>query len=63
MKSNDFIAQVATIKRFDLETFKNRQMVFFHILGDSCVPQEFKFTPKFLGYLMGHRWAAPTVLT
>jgi hypothetical protein len=24
---------------------------------------EFQFLPTFLGYLMGHRWGAPTLLT
>jgi hypothetical protein len=27
------------------------------------VLQEFEFPPTFLGYLMGHRWGATTMLT
>jgi hypothetical protein len=34
----------------------------FHVLRISCIIHEFKYPPKFLGCLMGHRWRAPTLL-
>jgi hypothetical protein len=42
---------------------KNRQILLCLVLMASCLLQRFKFSPKFLGYLTGHRWGAPTVLT
>jgi hypothetical protein len=36
---------------------------FFQVLRVSCALEESKFLSTFLGYLMGHRWGVPTVLT
>jgi hypothetical protein len=33
------------------------------VLRISCLLQQLKFPPKFLGYLTGHRWGILTVLT
>jgi hypothetical protein len=38
-------------------------LFFIEALRVSCVLQEFKFMPKFLGYLTDHRWGVPKVLT
>jgi hypothetical protein len=35
----------------------------FQVLRLSCTLQEFKFPPKFLDYLRGHRWGVPLVVT
>jgi hypothetical protein len=64
MKGIDFIVQgVYTKKCPDFGVLKNRQMEFFWCLMISCVLQEFKYQPTFLGYLTGHRWGRPTLLT
>jgi hypothetical protein len=36
-------------------------MFFFSKIKGLYALKEFKFPPKFLGYLMSHRWEAPTV--
>jgi hypothetical protein len=45
------------------EMFKKYANVIFQVLWISCLLQEFKFPPKCLGYLTGHRRGAPAVLT
>jgi hypothetical protein len=37
--------------------------VSFQVLRVSWILQEFKFSPKFVGCLTGHRWGTPAVLT
>jgi hypothetical protein len=34
---------------------------FLQVLRVSCILQEFKFSPKFVGYPTGHRWGAIVV--
>jgi hypothetical protein len=52
--------QVPTMKHADFgDVFKLHKCSFFMF----CVPQEFKFPPKSLGYLTDYRWGAPTLLT
>jgi hypothetical protein len=35
--------------------------MFFEVFRASCLRHEFKFTPKFLGYLTDHRWVANVI--
>jgi hypothetical protein len=44
------------------DVFKIGNYFFFCRCWVSCVLQEFKLPPKFLGYLTDQRWSAPTVL-
>jgi hypothetical protein len=55
---------VYAMKRPDFgDVLKIRKLcIFFKVLGVSCLLQELKFPPKFLGYLTGHCWVTPTVL-
>jgi hypothetical protein len=36
---------------------------FSQVLSVPCLPQEFKFQHKFVGYFSGHSWGTPTVFT
>jgi hypothetical protein len=46
------------VKRPEFENVLKSRQMFFQMLRFSCLLQEFKFTPKFLGYLTDHRWSA-----
>jgi hypothetical protein len=39
----------------------NEMPWFFKVLRVSYILQEFKFPPKFLGYLTGHHWGAVVI--
>jgi hypothetical protein len=52
---------VSTMKRPDFEDVLKIVKWEFQVLRVSCVLQEFKFPPKFLSYLKGHRWGSVVV--
>jgi hypothetical protein len=51
---------VSTRKRPDFEDVSKIGDV-FQVLRVSCVLQEFRILPKFLGYLTAHRWEAVVI--
>jgi hypothetical protein len=54
---------MSTIERPDFGDILKVCKWFFSGVNGLLVLHEFKVTPKFLGYLAGHRWGAPTVLS
>jgi hypothetical protein len=54
MKQPDFIVQ---------DVYNEIDKLFIQVLRLSCALQEFKFPPKYLGYLRGHLWGALPVLS
>jgi hypothetical protein len=54
---------VSTTKHPDFEgVLKIGKWLFFlQVVRVSCLLQEFKFTPIFLGYLTSHRWGAVVI--
>jgi hypothetical protein len=52
---------MSSMKRPDFREFLKIGKCFFQVLRVSCVLQEFKFLPKVLCYLTGHRWGAVVI--
>jgi hypothetical protein len=55
--------RISTMKRPEFGGILKMYKFFFQVLRVPCLLKEYKSPPKYLGYLTGHGWGAPTVLT
>jgi hypothetical protein len=54
MQRSDFVVQGSAMKIPNFFDVLKRDKLFFQVFRVSCLLREFKFPPKFLGYLTGH---------